>query len=184
MVSPWEVSELEIQERSPSTLINVNGGALGGAGARDSGASTINVKNIDAGPPGRCQSWRSRSAHYQRKKHRRRTPWEVPELEIHERPLSTLRNIDGSPPGRCRSYRSGRAHYQHKNIDGGTPGGVGTGVLRASAINAKKHQRWAPSPHEGGGSDPHPGSERCGVNLHRHDRKKSNSTHRSHSLCT
>jgi hypothetical protein len=46
-------------------------GALGGAGAGDPGVSTINAK-----------------------KYRRRAPWEVPELEIRERPPSTLRNIN------------------------------------------------------------------------------------------
>jgi hypothetical protein len=28
-------------------------------------------------------------------------PWEVPELEIQERPPSALKNIDGGPPGGC-----------------------------------------------------------------------------------
>jgi hypothetical protein len=36
-------------------------------------------------------------------KHRRREPWEVPELEIRERPPSTLKIIDDDPPERCRS---------------------------------------------------------------------------------
>jgi hypothetical protein len=56
---PWEVPELGIQERPPSTLISVNDGPLGVAGARDPGAPTINVK-----------------------KRRWQAPWEVPELEI------------------------------------------------------------------------------------------------------
>jgi hypothetical protein len=38
----WEVLELEIREHPPSTL-----------------------RNVDGSPPGRCQSWRSRSAHHQ-----------------------------------------------------------------------------------------------------------------------
>jgi hypothetical protein len=32
------------------------------------------------------------------KKCRRRAPWEVSELEIRERPPSTLGNVDGEPP--------------------------------------------------------------------------------------
>jgi hypothetical protein len=43
-------------------------------------------------------------------------PWEVPELEIRERPLSTLRNIDGR-----------------------LPGGAGAGGPGAPTINSKKH---------------------------------------------
>jgi hypothetical protein len=43
MVGPWEVLELEIQERPPSLL-----------------------RNVDDGPPRRCRSWRSGSAHHQR----------------------------------------------------------------------------------------------------------------------
>jgi hypothetical protein len=45
---------------------------LGRAKARDSGAPTINVENIDD------------------------VPQEVPELEIREHPPSTLRNVDGA----------------------------------------------------------------------------------------
>jgi hypothetical protein len=85
--APWEVPELEIRERPPSTLRNVNGGPLGGVGARDPGAATINAK-----------------------KHQQQGPWEVPELKIREHPPSMLRNIDGGPPGRCWR-RSGSAHY-------------------------------------------------------------------------
>jgi hypothetical protein len=74
---------------------NVDGGPpLGGAGAGDPGASTINVQNIDGGPP-----------------------YEMPELEIRERPPLTLKNVDGGPlAGADRDPR-------------------------ASTINAKKH-RW------------------------------------------
>jgi hypothetical protein len=74
---PREVPELEIWERSPSTLRNINGGLSGGAGAESLGAPTINAK-----------------------KHRRRAemssvdPREVLELEVWERPPSMLRNID------------------------------------------------------------------------------------------
>jgi hypothetical protein len=42
--APWEVLELEIRERPPSMLENVDGGPLGGAGARDPEASTINAR--------------------------------------------------------------------------------------------------------------------------------------------
>jgi hypothetical protein len=50
---------LKIQECPPSTLENNDGDPLEGAGARDPGASTINVQ-----------------------KHRWCPPWEVPELKI------------------------------------------------------------------------------------------------------
>jgi hypothetical protein len=41
---------------------DVDGGPLD----RDPGAPTINnVKNVDNGTPGRCQSWRSGSVHHQ-----------------------------------------------------------------------------------------------------------------------
>jgi hypothetical protein len=48
-------------------------------------------------------------------------PWEVPELEIRERPPSALRNIDGGPPGGARA-----------------------GDPEVPTINAKKHRRRAP----------------------------------------
>jgi hypothetical protein len=70
---------------------------VGGAGVVDPGASTINAK-----------------------KRRRRATLEVPELEIQERPPSTLRNINGGPPVR----------YQR---DQGAP-----------TINADKHRQRAP----------------------------------------
>jgi hypothetical protein len=41
---PREVPELKIRERPPSTLRNVDGAPLGGVGAEDTGASTINAK--------------------------------------------------------------------------------------------------------------------------------------------
>jgi hypothetical protein len=56
----------------------VVGGPLGGARARDPGASTINTG-----------------------KHQRRPPYVVPELEIMEGPPPTLENINDRPPGRC-----------------------------------------------------------------------------------
>jgi hypothetical protein len=74
------VLELEIRERPPSMLENVNDGPLGGAGAKDPGASTTNTK-----------------------KHRWWTPWEVPKLEIRERPPSTLENINDGPLGGVRA---------------------------------------------------------------------------------
>jgi hypothetical protein len=46
-MAPREVPELEIQERPPSMLRNVNDGPPGGAGVDDPGAPTINVRNID-----------------------------------------------------------------------------------------------------------------------------------------
>jgi hypothetical protein len=53
--APWEVSELKIQERPPSTQRNVNGGPLGGVGAEDPGAPTINAKKRQRRDPRRCQ---------------------------------------------------------------------------------------------------------------------------------
>jgi hypothetical protein len=46
-----EVTKLEIWEQPPSTLKNVDGGLMGDADG-DLRASTINVKNVDGGPPG------------------------------------------------------------------------------------------------------------------------------------
>jgi hypothetical protein len=68
--------ELEIRERPPLMLINIDGGPLGG-GARDLGVSTINAT-----------------------KRRRRAHWEVLKLVIWERPPTTLINVDGGAPGR------------------------------------------------------------------------------------
>jgi hypothetical protein len=68
---------------------------LGGAGAGDTGASTINTK-----------------------KHRQRAPEEVPELYIRERPPSTLTNVDGGPLGRVRDL--GAPTINVTNVDGGT----------------------------------------------------------------
>jgi hypothetical protein len=50
-------------------------GPLEGVEAKDPGAHTINAK-----------------------KHRRRSLWEIPELEIRECPPSMLENVDGGPP--------------------------------------------------------------------------------------
>jgi hypothetical protein len=44
---PREVPELEARERPPSTLRNVDGGPLGGAGVGGS-----KVGDVDGGPPG------------------------------------------------------------------------------------------------------------------------------------
>jgi hypothetical protein len=68
MTGPRAVPELEIRERPPSTLKNIDARPLGGgAGARGPRAATINAK-----------------------KHRRRAPWEVvPELEVQD-PQSVL----------------------------------------------------------------------------------------------
>jgi hypothetical protein len=80
IVALWEVPELEIRERPPSTLRNVNDGPLGVAGARDPGAPTINAK-----------------------KRQHRPPWEVSKLEIQECPPSMLRNVDDGPLGGDRA---------------------------------------------------------------------------------
>jgi hypothetical protein len=69
----------------------------GGAKAGDSGAPTINIRNVDDGPQ------------------------EVPELKIRERPPSTLRNIDSGPrevPG-LKIWE--RPPSTLRNIDGGPP---------------------------------------------------------------
>jgi hypothetical protein len=74
----------------------------------------------------------------------------MPELEIWEHPPSTLRNVDGGPLR-----------------------GVGPGDPRAPTINVKNVDDRHPSPHRGeGGFSSHPGSKRCVVSLHRHDRQK------------
>jgi hypothetical protein len=75
----------------------------------------------------------------------------MPELEIWEHPPSMLRNIDGGPLR-----------------------GVGLGDLRAPTINIKNVDGRHPGPYrkEGGGFSSHPGSKRCVVSLHSHDRQK------------
>jgi hypothetical protein len=74
----------------------------------------------------------------------------VSELKIQEQPPSTLRNIDG-----------------------GSRGGVEAGDPGVPTINVKNvDDRPLGRPPQGGGSGPHPGSKRCVVNLHRHDRQK------------
>jgi hypothetical protein len=42
--APWEMPELDIRERPPSTLRNIDGGPLGGARAIDPRVPTINAK--------------------------------------------------------------------------------------------------------------------------------------------
>jgi hypothetical protein len=76
-------------------------GLLGGVGARDPEAVTINAR-----------------------KHRWWVPWEVPELEILERPPSTLGNIDGRPPWWVLTEIWERPPSTLKNVDGGPPSGV------------------------------------------------------------
>jgi hypothetical protein len=66
MVGPWEETELEIWERPPSTLRNIDGGPLRGAGAGDPGGSTINTKKRRQWALKSSWSWRSRSTHHQR----------------------------------------------------------------------------------------------------------------------
>jgi hypothetical protein len=66
---------MEIWERPPSMLKNVDGEHLGG-GVGGPRAPTINAKNIDGGPP-----------------------WEAV-MEMRERPPSMLRNVNCGPPGR------------------------------------------------------------------------------------
>jgi hypothetical protein len=52
----------------------------------DPGVSTINVKNVDDRPLGGVRAGDPGVSIINAKKHRRRTIWEVPELEIRERP--------------------------------------------------------------------------------------------------
>jgi hypothetical protein len=129
----------------------------------------------------------------------------MPELEIRERPPSTLRNIDGGPPGRCWR-RSRSAHHQHKNrrwwapwwvlteiqerppstlkiVDGG-PHGICRSWRSESAHHQHKKTSMTGSLAPVGVSGPRLGSKRCVVNPHRHDRQKNNSAHRSHFPCT
>jgi hypothetical protein len=87
-MSPRDVPELEVRERPPSTLINVDSGPPGGARAEAPGAPTINAK-----------------------KHRRRAPGgaraggpEAPTINAKKRQQRTLE--------RCRGWRSGSGHHQ------------------------------------------------------------------------
>jgi hypothetical protein len=68
----------------------------------------------------------------------------VPELEVRERPPSTLRNIDSGP--RKESELEVREHPPStlRNVDGGPPGGARAGALGAPIINDKKHRQRAP----------------------------------------
>jgi hypothetical protein len=52
-VGSREVPELEVQERRPSTLRNVDGGPPAGAGAGGLGAPTVNAKKHRRWAPGR-----------------------------------------------------------------------------------------------------------------------------------
>jgi hypothetical protein len=56
MADPREVPELEVCERPPSTLRNVNGGPLEGATAGGPGAPAINAKKRRRRAPGKCRS--------------------------------------------------------------------------------------------------------------------------------
>jgi hypothetical protein len=70
-------------------------GPLGG-GARDPGAPTINEKNIDSGPLGRCCR-RSGSVYHQRKKHRWWSPYEAMPEDLGVPTINT-KNVDDGPP--------------------------------------------------------------------------------------
>jgi hypothetical protein len=73
MADPREVPELKVQERPPSTLRNIDGGAPGGARAGDPGAPTINAKNINGEPLGGAEGEDPGAPTINAKKHRRRT---------------------------------------------------------------------------------------------------------------
>jgi hypothetical protein len=88
-------------------------GPVGGVGAVDPGATIINAKNIDVMPPLGGAGVVDPGAPTMNVNERRlRAPCEVPELEIRERPPSTVRNVDSDPPGRCRRCRSESVHHQ------------------------------------------------------------------------
>jgi hypothetical protein len=91
-------------------------GLLGGVEAGDPEASTINAK--------KC---------------RRRSSWEVSELDIQERPPSILRNVDGGPPQEVLELEI-REHLPStlRNIDAGPLGDARAGDPEATTINAKK----------------------------------------------
>jgi hypothetical protein len=134
----------EVRERPPSTLGNVDDGPPGGVGAGDPGAPTINakkhrrwalgrcqsgdpgvptinLKNVNDGPLGGAGAGDLRAPTINAKKHRWRPPWEVLELEIWERPLSTLRNIDDDPLGGADGD-PGAPTMNVKNIDAARSG--------------------------------------------------------------
>jgi hypothetical protein len=113
------VPELKVREQPPSTLRNIDGGPSGGVRAGGPGAPTINAKKRRQRAPGRCWSWRTRSAHHQCHETSTAAPREVPELVVRERPPSTLRNIDGGPPGGARAGGLRAPTINAKNIDGG-----------------------------------------------------------------
>jgi hypothetical protein len=79
------VPELKVREYPPSMLRNIDGRPLRGAGAEGPRAPTINAKKRRRRAPKRCWSWRSGSAHHQRKETSTVGPQEVPELEVQER---------------------------------------------------------------------------------------------------
>jgi hypothetical protein len=109
-----------------------------GGGARDPRAPTINAKNVDGRPPGRrCR--RSESIHNQRRKCRRRPPWEVVP-EIWERPPSTLKNVNSGPPWEAVTEIREHPPSTQTNINGGPLGG-GARDPGAPTINDKKC-RW------------------------------------------
>jgi hypothetical protein len=55
MVGPREVIELEVRERPPSKLRNIDGGPPEGAEAGGLGSSTINAKKRRRRALGRCR---------------------------------------------------------------------------------------------------------------------------------
>jgi hypothetical protein len=80
-------------------------------------------------------------------------PREVPELEVQERPPSTLRkHVDGGPP---KGVGTGGPEVStinaKKHVDGGPPGGAGAGGPKVSTINVKKHVDGGPPRGAGGG---------------------------------
>jgi hypothetical protein len=77
MVGPWEVLELEIQERTPSLL-----------------------RNVDDGPPRRCRSWRSESAHHQRYETSTAGPLVGADGDL-AAPTINAKNVDNRLPNEC-----------------------------------------------------------------------------------
>jgi hypothetical protein len=105
-----------------------------GAGG-DPGAPTINVTNVECRPLGGAGAIDPGASTINAKKCRRRAPWEVPALEIWERPPSTVRNVDGGAPWEVPElYIQKHTPSTLRNIDDRPLEGAG-GDPEASTIN-------------------------------------------------
>jgi hypothetical protein len=105
-----------------------------GGSVRGPGASTINAKNINSGPPGRwCR--RSGSAHHQHKKCQRCPPPLGGGVGGPGPPTINAKNINGGPMGIGAGY-PGAPNINKKISTAGLLGGDARG-LGAPTINAK-----------------------------------------------